>query len=162
MKPGFTYTFDWFDQDGIFVCREIAHNLLPLEGLNHLLNVAFKGGTQVASWYIAPYEGNYVPVMGDTAATFPASAVECTAYDETLRVAFVSGTPSGGALDNSSAPAMFTFNANKTLYGAFMVSAAAKGATSGTLISAVKFSSPKPVESGYQLKVTAGFIFASA
>lgn len=154
--------FEWFDPSGIQIAREIAHNLLPLEGLNHLLGVAFKGSTQVVNWYIAPYEGNYVPVMGDTAASFPASAVECSAYDETLRVAFASGAPSGGALDNSSSPAMFSFNANKTLYGAFMVSAAAKGATTGTLISAVKFASPKPVEAGYQLRITAGFIFASA
>lgn len=108
------------------------------------------------------YEGNYTPIAGDTAATFPASATESAAYAEATRPALVLGAVTAGAVDNVASRAEFTANASKTFYGGFVSSAAAKGSTSGVLLSAVRFASPKVLSSGEILRVTAGFTLVSA
>lgn len=125
--------------------RELASNIIPTEGLNHILSVVVAGGTQVTTWYVAPFEGNYTPVLGLTAATFTAAATECTAYDESTRVAYVEATPSGGVISNSASKAVFTMNASKTLYGGALLSASAKSSTSGTCLAAARFSSSRAV-----------------
>lgn len=158
---GFLYVAEVI-KNGIVVERERVHNLMPIEGENHLLNVAFKGVTQVVAWYLAPYEGNYTPVSASVAATFPGLATECTTYDEATRVAFVPGTVSAGAMDNAASRAEFTFNAQKVIYGGFLTSVSTKGATSGVLGSAVRFASPKNLDSGAVLRLTAGITLASS
>lgn len=149
-------------RDGVVIDSEVVHNLIPLEGLNYLLSSEFKGTAVPATWYIGLYEGNYAPQLSDTAAAFPAAATETTTFNEATRVAFVPGAVAGGTVDNSASPAIFTFNALKTIYGGFMTSASAKGAVTGSLISAVRFASPKTPNIGDVLKVTAGFTFASS
>lgn len=160
IRPGFIYTVEHW-RDGRLFGGETVRNLMPTEGVNHVLNVLLKSGAQVGSWYIGINEGNYTPVLTDTAATYPTSATECTTYVEGARVGFVPGTVSGGSVNNSLSRAEFTSNANKTIYGGFITSASAKGATSGVLLSAVKFASPKTFNSGDILRVTAGFTLAS-
>lgn len=161
VKTGFVYDIEILDRRRILLHKFRMHNLVPEQGLNHILSVVCKSGAQVPTWYLAPFEGNYTPVNGDTAATFPGSATECTAYTAGTRLAWVPGTPTAGVLDNSASVAEFTMNADKTLYGAFMVSAAAKGAVSGSLLSAAKFPSPRVIQSGGILRITAGLILSS-
>ena len=158
---GFEYLIEHI-REGRVIDQEFRHNIIPLEGLNYLLNSEFKGTAVPATWYIGLFEGNYTPQLSDTAAAFPAAATETSTFNEATRVAFVPGAVSGGTLDNSAAPATFTFNAPKTIYGGFMTSASAKGAVTGTLISAVRFASPKTPATGDLLKVTGGFVFASS
>lgn len=157
VSGGFTYLAEILDKHGNVRDSEVIHNLMPAEGLNHMLGVTLKGVAQAASWYVGLFEGNYSPVPNDTAATFPASATESAAYAEATRVALTLGPVAGGAADNGAARSEFTFNADKTLYGGFISSASAKGATSGVLLSAVRFKSPKAVATGEILRVTAGF-----
>lgn len=161
LRGGFVYTLEHV-RDGQVIDREVVRNLMPTEGVNHMLSTQFKGTAQVATWYIGIYEGNYTPTIADTAAGLPAAATETTAYTAATRVEFVEGAVSGGSLDNSASKAEFVFNAAKTIYGAFMSSVATKGAVSGVLASVVKFSSPKTFGSGDTLRVTAGFTLASA
>lgn len=161
IKTGAVYAVDVVAPDGTVSQASIEHNLVPTQGLTHMASVVFKGATQVNPWYIAPFEGDYTPVPGDTAATIAASAVETTAYTASARLEFVEGAVTAGAVDNTASRAEFTFNANKVVYGVFLVSASPKGATTGTLISVVRFASPKTVESGSTLRVVAGFAFAS-
>lgn len=160
-KMGFRYLVEVV-RDGIVVDSEVVDNLMPLEALNHVLGVTLKGTAQNASWYIGIFEGNFTPVGSEQAATIAAASTECTTYAETTRVPFTSGAVSGGSVDNSASKAEFTMNANKTIYGGFLVSTAAKAATSGVVLSAVRFSSPKVLESGAILRVTAGVVFASS
>lgn len=160
IQAGFTYLFEWI-KDGVVVDSETVHNLLPTEGANYMLNAAFHGGTQVTSWYVGLYEGNYTPTVADTAAGFPGAATECTAYVETARPAFTSGAAAAGVIDNSANRAEFTSNANKVVYGGFISSVATKGATTGVLSSAVRFASPRNFDSGSVLRVTAGFTLTS-
>jgi hypothetical protein len=148
-------------RDGQVIGSELVHNLMPTEGANHVLGVALHGDTQVTTWYIGIYGANYTPQLTDTAATFPGAATELTTYAESARVVFNESAPSGGVSDNSANKAEFTSNANATVYGGFIVSASGKGSTSGVLLSAVKFASPKTFNSGDVLRVTAGFTLAS-
>ena len=132
-------------RNGKLIGRDIASNIVTTEGLNHILSTVVAGGSAVSPWYIALFEGNYTPVAGLTAATFTASATECTAYDEAARVAYVEGTPSGGVIDNSASRAVFTMNATKTIYGGALLSVSTKSSTSGTLLAAGRFSSSRAV-----------------
>lgn len=130
---------------GKVIARDISSNIVTTEGLNHILDVVLHGTAATATWYIAPFEGNYTPVAGLTAATFTAAATECTAYDEATRVAYNEAAAASGVTTNSANRAVFTINASKTLYGAAIISASAKSATSGTLLAAARFSSSRAV-----------------
>jgi hypothetical protein len=162
MKAGFTYLVEVVSADGTVTDSEVVTNLMPTAGINHTLGVLLKGEAQVSTWYIGLYEGNYTPTSSDVMATFPVAATETVAYTASTRLTFTSGTVTAGGVDNSSNKAEFTFNATKTVYGGFISSASAKSSTSGTLLSVVRFGSPKSVDSGSVLRVTAGFTMASA
>lgn len=135
-------------------------NIIVNQGLNHFLGVEFTGVTQITQWYVAPFEGNYVPVATDTAATIVANATECTAYTASTRVAYI-GTAGSQQVTNSASVATFTFNATKTIYGAFLISSSAKSSVSGTLISAAQFVTPKTVDSTDQLLFTYTIVASS-
>lgn len=154
-RVGFKYLVEVINAGRVVDSFEV-NNLMPTEGVNHLLGVAFKNGTQAASWYLGLFEGNYTPTVGDTAATFSATATETTAYAAATRMAWTPGAVASGVLDNSASRAEFVFTASKVVYGGFMTSAAAKGATNGALISVVRFPSPRTLDVDSILRVTAG------
>lgn len=160
MRAGFTYLIEVM-KDGVVIERDTVHNLLPIEGINHILNVTMHQGTQVPTWYIGLFEGNYTPLSTDTAATFPGFATETQTYNEGTRQAWVEGAAVSGAMDNTGNLAQFTSNALKTVYGGFISSNPVLGATTGTLLSVVRFSSPKTFDVGTVLRVTAGFTMTS-
>jgi hypothetical protein len=152
---GFTYRLRITHVDGRVEESE-DHNLVPIEGQNHMMGVTFKSVAQVATWYLSVYEGNYTPTLNDTAATYAANATECTAYTPTSRPEFIEGAVAVGAVDNSASIAVFTMTANKTLYGAAMLSSSVKGSTNGILMSIAPFSSPKILEKDAKLELIAG------
>lgn len=118
-------------------------NLVPIEGMNHILNVVVKLGSQTPNWYVALFEGDYTPTNAITGASFAATATECVAYSETTRQLWSSSAVSGGATDNIALPAAFTFASNKTIYGAALIGDNVKGGIIGPILSIVRFSSPK-------------------
>jgi hypothetical protein len=156
----FQYTIEVI-KDGVVQSTETVDNIMPGEGLNHILNTVLKGGAQYSAWYLGLYEGSYTPTAADTAAAFPAAAIESTSYG-TNRVAFVGGAVASGACDNHNSRAEFTMSANKTIYGGFLVSSQPVSSTSGVLLSAVRFASPKVLEAGSILRITAGISLLSA
>lgn len=137
------------------------HNIVVNEGLNSLLGIYFHGDTQITTWYIGVFEGNYTPVATVTAATITSASTESTAYDETTRVEYNEAAAASQSITNSANKATFTFNATKTIYGAFLVSASAKSATTGTLFSAARFSASKSVVAADQLLLTYTFTASS-
>lgn len=147
---------------GKLIDYEECKNLCVDEGLNSLLNVMFNGATQITTWYIGLFEGNYTPVAGVTAATIAAAATESTAYDESVRQTYVEAAASAKSITNSANKATFTMNATKTIYGAFLVSSSTKSGTSGTLFSAARFGASKSVADDDQLLITYTFTAASA
>lgn len=162
-KAGFKYDLELVDRHGKVIDRETVFNLIPIQGLNYLLGAGLKSVTPFANWYVALYEGSYSPDPDDTAATFPGAATELTAYAESTRRTLTLGAIANGAADNVASKAEFTGNTNgKLAMGGFITSAPAKGAATGVLISAVRFNSPKNLDSGAVLRVTAGFSITSA
>jgi len=148
--------------DSVVLSVEDVSNLIPTEGLNYILGASLTGVSPISAWYLALFEANYTPVAGVTAASFPADATECTAYDETTRVAWVPGAISAGAVTNSASKAVFTMNATKTVYGIAQLSVATKSSTSGKAVSVAKFSSSKSVVAGDILNVTSSISITSA
>lgn len=138
---------------GILLSRDISANILPTEGLNHMLDVVLHQATVVPTWYVALFEGNVTPTNTLTAATFTATCTETTAYAEATRVPYVEGTASGGTTDNAASRAVFTINATKTIYGGALISASAKSATSGVILAASKFSLARAVVAADELSV---------
>jgi hypothetical protein len=130
---------------GDLLGRDLAPNVIPTEGLNHILDVILHAGTQVTTWSVGLFEANVTPGATLTAATVTSTLTETTAYDETTRVAYVEAAASAGVTTNSASRAEFTMNATKTIYGGFLVSASAKSATTGSLLAAAKFSASRAV-----------------
>jgi hypothetical protein len=140
--------------DSVVLSIEDVTNLIPTEGLNYMLGASLTGVAQTSSWFIALFEGNYTPVAGVTAATFPAAATESTAYTEATRVAWVPGAIAAGSVSNTASKAVFTMNATKAIYGIAQTSISAKSAVTGTLVSVATFSAVKNVVATDVLNVT--------
>ena len=162
-KIGFKYRFECYDTDGNLKWEFTEENLIPDAGRDYLLNAGLNAGAQFSTWYIGLYSGNYAPVAGDTAATFPASATEITTAYTGDRHALTPDALLAGVWVNSVAPAIFVFvDATTTVRGGFISTTATKGGTTGLLLSAVLAPSPKTVLAGESLKVTAGLSFITA
>jgi hypothetical protein len=136
-------------------------NLVVNEGLNALLDIMFHASTQITTWYMGCFEGNYTPVATVTAATIASASTECTAYASATRPEYVEAAASSQSITNSASRASFVFNATKTIYGAFLVSTSTKSGTSGTLFSAARFSTSKSVENLDELLLTYTFTASS-
>lgn len=149
----------------------LAKNTLTVEGLAYLFDVGVKDASKLTGWYLAPYSNIYTPVPTLTAATFAATAGEITSpttgYSETTRPAWTSGaiTSSSPAayVDNLASRATFTIVTPTTLtiQGAGLLSSNVKGATTGKLLSAAKFTNPVVKSNGdefnlgYRVRLTA-------
>lgn len=156
-EVGGKFTFELV-RDGKVVDKWEDHNLITNEGLNHILNVTLNAGSQVATWYVGLFEGNYTPVAADVhagAGGFATVATECTAYSEGARVTYNEATATGQSISNSASKATFSINASKTIYGAFLASVSSKGSTAaGTLLAAARFGAARSVQNGDQLLIT--------
>lgn len=118
----------------------IFPNTFVNEGLDDVLNVYFHGSAQRTAFYIAPFTNNVTPAAGLTAATFTATQGEFTNYTEATRVSWVEAAASGQSISNTASPARFTIGTGGgTVWGAGLISAAAKSATTGVLPAAGKF-----------------------
>jgi hypothetical protein len=124
-------------------------NLLPDEGLIYLLSVGLNNGTKIPTWYLSLYAANYTPLPSLTAASYPATASEITSntegYIESTRRVWTPTAPTTPLIDNLSNKASFTIAtaSSLTVNGAALLSEATKGAVTGKLISATKFSAPR-------------------
>ncbi len=161
LKPSFLWTFTEKDDAGNVLSVETVQNLIPVEGLNYILNAAFKGGAQYATLYAGLFEGNYNPSPGDTMAAFPGAATECTAYASATRPAVTFGTVASGNMDNLSNLVTFTGNADRTVYGGFLSTSSVKGGTTGVLTSVVRAPSTKTLSNGGRIEVALAFQFVS-
>lgn len=153
---GFEYTGEIVNADGVVTDRFTDHNLIPQVGVNHIVSLIRGSGAPIASWFLGLFEGNYVPTSGVTAADLQSTVQESLAYDEASRPAWTHAFDGVGVIDNLANRAVFTFNAPKTIYGAFLISNSVKGGTTGTLLSIARFASPKPVEAGGEFRLTSG------
>jgi hypothetical protein len=161
LKPAFLWTFTERDEAGNVLSSETVQNLIPVEGLNYILDAAFKGGTQYATLYAGLFEGNYTPNPADTMAAFPVAATECTTYTSATRPAVTFGNVASGNMDNLTNLVTFTGNADKTIYGGFLSTSSVKGGTTGVLTSVVRAPSTKTLSNGGRIEVALAFQFVS-
>lgn len=143
------------------------HNLIPTEGLNHMLGVVLYSTSKISTWYLAPFSGNVTPGNSWTAANFTSTATEITSttdgYEEATRQAFVPAAPSGGTITSTASKAEFTIamsSGNLTVYGVGLLSNSTRGSTSGVLISASRFGTARVLSDtdlwsvGYEVDAT--------
>jgi len=121
---------------------EYFPNLIVTEFLNSALSQLFGTTSKIGTYYIAPYAGNVSPTSSWDASNFTSNSTEFTAYDEANRQEWVvPTTASGGSIDNSASKASFTVEASPsqtTIWGAGLLSASGKSATTGVLVAANK------------------------
>jgi hypothetical protein len=132
----------------------VDHNTIPLEGLNHVLDVLMVTGWLTANapiWYMALYGNAYTPTAALTASNFTTTAGEITSptegYDEANRVVWAGDTVDlvEAEVTNDTVPSLFTIATAGTLAvnGAALLSANTKGSQSGKLISAGRFAATR-------------------
>jgi beta-glucanase (GH16 family) len=139
-------------------------NLCVNEGINHVLNVAFSGGTVNSTWYIAVFDNNYTPTSADTYGT--PGFTENDQYTEANRPTWQEGGVSSKQITNSANKASFTFSTSATIYGAALLSNNTKSNTTNTaaiLFCTSQFTSgSKTVASSDVLKVSITLSMADA
>jgi hypothetical protein len=157
-RIGFVYDLTCIGRDGQVKWHERVENLIPNVGRDYILSSALLGGSQLTSWFIGLYENARTPVAADTMTTLIADCGELTTYttEGTNRLTLTPDALSGGVFSNLGTPADFVFTADRTVRGGFISSNATRGATVGTLLSAVQLSTPKAITTGETLQVVAG------
>lgn len=133
----------------------VEKNLVPLQGIHHMLDVALNGESAMPAWYLAIYSGAYTPVETLTAATFPAAASEITSatngYSEATRQLWTPAGPAAGGIitsvdgstDNKATFTITATGASITIRGAALLSEQAKGSGGGVLMSVSRFSNDR-------------------
>jgi hypothetical protein len=132
------------------------HNLLPQVAIDHVAGLIRGTGSPISAWYMGIFEGNYVPANGTTSADLPTTAGECVAYSGASRPVWTNVYDASSVIDNAASRAVFTLNADKRIYGAFIVSSSTKGGGTGVLLSMARFAVPRDLPSGTEFAVTAG------
>ena len=134
------YTHDVNGQDERRDC-----NLLTTEGMTHMLNTEFHGGTPVGTWYFRLFGANVSPLATWTGANFTANATEIVSTTEgwagSVGFAFDEAAPSAANVNNTASKAAFTIVTASSvgIWGAGLDSVATRGDTTGVLMGASKF-----------------------
>ena len=152
-----------FDADGNLKWEEESPNLVVNVGLQDMNTKYFSGSSYTAAWYLGLYgaASSNNPAAGDTMSSH-AGWTENTSYSQSTRPVCTFGTATTAnpsVISNSASAATFSMNATTTIGGAFLTTNNTKGGTTGTLFSAVDFSSPgdRSVVNGDTLVVTYTF-----
>ena len=123
---------------GELLAKRIEENLVPDEFINHVLDIALSGGTQITTWYLALFSDDHTPAASDTYAT--PGFTEADGYDETTRPQWSEAGVSSKSITNSASKATFTMDGtDTTIYGAALVSDNTKNdqAASGAVLGPV-------------------------
>jgi hypothetical protein len=154
-------TFEHF-RKGQLLHKETGKNTFTTEGMAKLLNIIFHDISKAAShvWYVGIFKNNVTPALADTGAKLGSGNAygECqdADYDDPLtnRPSYVTEDTATAVITNVNSKAHFVMNASITVYGAFLVDTAAKTNTSGTLMCAKRFGTPRAVIADDEIYVT--------
>jgi hypothetical protein len=150
--------------------ERVDYNLIPAEGIAHILNVVFGADSKVANWYLAPYSNNYTPTSAITAQNFHSLAAEIggspEGYSQSTRPIWNDSPASAGRIGNVAVGPRATFTivtaSTLAINGAGLLSTNVKipGSSWGILASATKFSATRTLnntdsfELGYEVELT--------
>lgn len=142
-------------------------NLIVLEGLAHILSVAFGSTAKPAGYYLALFSGSAAPQANWTAANFAATANEIVSmtegYTSPTRPAWTPpASTDTNSIDNMAAIASVTIATSSQLNvtGAALLTNSTRGGTTGKLVSATKypvtrvFQNGDTYDIGYRLSLT--------
>ncbi len=107
------------DKYGKLKWEDTIHNLIPTEGLNHIINSAYVSGNSAPAIYAGLIISGGVLSTGDIMSSH-SGWTETDTYSETARPACTLIAAVGGGTTNSASPATFTINGTVTLYGIFL------------------------------------------
>lgn len=157
------YEVKCFDKHGRLKWEDEIWNLVVTAGRNHLLDVAFKSGTPITTWYVGITQASPTFAAGDTMASHVGWAEEQD-YSEGVRQTLTLGSIASGSVDNSASKAVFSINAAaQSIGGLFITSVNTKGGTTGTLYGGGAFSGGnKAADSGDSLSVQATLAVTSS
>lgn len=143
-----------------------TENLIPTEGLAHILNVALGTTPKPASYHLALFSAAAQPAANWTAASFASTASEIVSttegYTSATRPTWTPANTATNSIDNMAAVAKVTMKtaSSLTVQGAAMLTNSSKGGTTGALISASKYATPRvfqdgdTYEIGYRISLT--------
>ena len=136
------------------VWEKEGDNLIPTEGLAHLLNVALGSTAKPAGYYLAIFSGSAAPAANWTAASFSAVANEIVSMAEghtgATRPAWTPTNTTTGSIDNMATVASLTIATASQLNvtGAALLSSSQRGGTTGVLVSASQYAAPRVFQNG--------------
>lgn len=145
-----------------------TENLIPTEGLAHILNVALGTTPKPASYHLALFSAAAQPAASWTAASFASTASEIVSmtegYSSATRPTWTPTNTTTNSIDNMAAGSVAKVTmrtaGNLTVQGAAMLTNSGKGSTAGALISASKYAAPRvfqdgdTYEIGYRISLT--------
>lgn len=116
---------------GVMIDKRVSPNICPDEFINHVMDAALAGGTQIDPWYMFIYENNASLTAGMTYASH-AAYTECTAYSGN-RPTWDQAGVAAKVITNSASKASFTMTGTKTVYGCGMVGGGTTPETKGDI-----------------------------
>jgi hypothetical protein len=152
LRVGGQFVIRCLGPDGREKWRDTAKNGVVNQGLNHILDTEFHGGTPITTWYLGLINNTPTPTLAaaDTLASH-AGWAESTAYTGD-RKEWTEGAASSQSITNSTT-VDFAINATVTIYGVFLGSVAT--GSSGTLWATAALSGgTQSVANGDTLQVT--------
>ena len=129
-------------------------NLIPTEGLAHILNVALGTAAKPAGLYLALFSGATAPAANWGAASFAAVASEIVSqtegYTAATRPVWTPVNTNTGSIDNLASVASLTIATASQLNvtGAALLTNSTRGGTTGALVSASLYAAPRVFQNG--------------
>ena len=129
-------------------------NLIPTEGLAHILNVSLGTTAKPAGLYLALLSGATAPAANWGAASFAAVASEIVSqtegYKAATRPVWTPVNTNTGSIDNLASVASLTIATASQLNvtGAALLTNSTRGGTTGALVSASLYAAPRVFQNG--------------
>lgn len=146
------FIWEVYDRQGRIRCRRSFSNGITTVGLNGILDGYFRAGGVITPYLGLIDNASYSAVAAADTMSSHSGWTEITAYTQSTRPAWSPDASSSGVISNGTA-AVFTFNATKTVKGAFVTSNDTKGGTTGTLWSTGVADATQQLESGESLRL---------
>ena len=149
--------------------EQVDHNLIPTEGINHILNVALGATAKAAAWYLGLNGGSATPQATWTGVNYAANANEIVSqsegYSGANRPVWTPAAAAAGKVGNLASRAQYLVVCTSTItvYGAGLLSTQTRGSTSASdnvLVSSSLFANPRILnngdtfELGYEVELT--------
>ncbi len=149
-------------RDGNLLHTQTGKNTFTTEGMARLLNIVLHETSKAAEkiWYVGIFRNNTTPALGDTAAKLGAGGQynECqdAHYSDPLtdRPLYNTEATTTAVISNVNAKAHYIMAASITVYGAFLVDQSPKTSSSGVLLCAKRFGTPRAVIADDEIYVT--------